>query len=104
MIRRPPRSTLFPYTTLFRSRRRRVASPTQGPRRADGPPRERRQGSPLGAGWGAGVAIGVAAVQAPERSENRNQGTGLALGCVGIAPTALGRHEKPRLAMDCPRT
>src|SRR5437868_9106089 len=24
MIRRPPRSTLFPYTTLFRSRRRRL--------------------------------------------------------------------------------
>src|SRR3712207_8948335 len=27
MIRRPPRSTLFPYTTLFRSRRRRRARP-----------------------------------------------------------------------------
>src|SRR3712207_7823942 len=26
MIRRPPRSTLFPYTTLFRSRSRRGAS------------------------------------------------------------------------------
>src|SRR2546426_10006539 len=26
MIRRPPRSTLFPYTTLFRSRRDRAAS------------------------------------------------------------------------------
>src|SRR5437868_12420914 len=26
MIRRPPRSTLFPYTTLFRSRRRPAAS------------------------------------------------------------------------------
>src|SRR3712207_6850983 len=26
MIRRPPRSTLFPYTTLFRSRRRRGAA------------------------------------------------------------------------------
>src|SRR5258707_7258737 len=25
MIRRPPRSTLFPYTTLFRSRRRALA-------------------------------------------------------------------------------
>src|SRR2546426_2014003 len=25
MIRRPPRSTLFPYTTLFRSHRRKVA-------------------------------------------------------------------------------
>src|SRR3712207_7734812 len=27
MIRRPPRSTLFPYTTLFRSRRGRAAVP-----------------------------------------------------------------------------
>src|SRR2546429_7163209 len=27
MIRRPPRSTLFPYTTLFRSRHRTVSSP-----------------------------------------------------------------------------
>src|SRR5438874_4052911 len=32
MIRRPPRSTLFPYTTLFRSCRRRP-----GPARARGP-------------------------------------------------------------------
>src|SRR3712207_8865114 len=52
MIRRPPRSTLFPYTTLFRSRpaplspdppqrpparaRRRAAAPSGGSR---GPPR-----------------------------------------------------------------
>src|SRR5256885_4709087 len=27
MIRRPPRSTLFPYTTLFRSRKRTMVSP-----------------------------------------------------------------------------
>src|SRR2546430_14056787 len=27
MIRRPPRSTLFPYTTLFRSHRRRLRNP-----------------------------------------------------------------------------
>src|SRR5256885_6480017 len=35
MIRRPPRSTLFPYTTLFRSEaeRRRVAGGDQLPRR-----------------------------------------------------------------------
>src|SRR5258708_12642140 len=32
MIRRPPRSTLFPYTTLFRSRRPRLRS-----RALDGP-------------------------------------------------------------------
>src|SRR2546426_10639327 len=29
MIRRPPRSTLFPYTTLFRSRMGRVRLPAQ---------------------------------------------------------------------------
>src|SRR2546427_3589355 len=30
MIRRPPRSTLFPYTTLFRSQPGRTASEAQG--------------------------------------------------------------------------
>src|SRR5256885_8328940 len=30
MIRRPPRSTLFPYTTLFRSQRRRFADVQSG--------------------------------------------------------------------------
>src|SRR2546429_1497344 len=42
MIRRPPRSTLFPYTTLFRS-----ATPARCPRgltaRPRGPPRRRRR-------------------------------------------------------------
>src|SRR6266704_1844837 len=44
MIRRPPRSTLFPYTTLFRSTRRtgctgpsavHPAGPRRGPRRSE---------------------------------------------------------------------
>src|SRR5260370_811212 len=42
MIRRPPRSTLFPYTTLFRSRsaaRCEAASPTAGRGRRLGRPR-----------------------------------------------------------------
>src|SRR2546422_9142328 len=45
MIRRPPRSTLFPYTTLFRSRRRRVrgAEPVREQRGA----RRRRAPRPL---------------------------------------------------------
>src|SRR5258708_29523284 len=30
MIRRPPRSTLFPYTTLFRSHHRAFAEPERG--------------------------------------------------------------------------
>src|SRR3712207_8230835 len=36
MIRRPPRSTLFPYTTLFRSRRRPDEGPADGHLAADG--------------------------------------------------------------------
>src|SRR5690348_18065199 len=48
MIRRPPRSTLFPYTTLFRSERQeRPARPGHGDAHADGllafdEPRHRR--------------------------------------------------------------
>src|SRR3712207_6862987 len=38
MIRRPPRSTLFPYTTLFRSRGRRIARPLLLCRRPGGEP------------------------------------------------------------------
>src|SRR5256885_8655695 len=37
MIRRPPRSTLFPYTTLFRSRGRRLDSRGEPSRRRSGP-------------------------------------------------------------------
>src|SRR5687768_17652197 len=48
MIRRPPRSTLFPYTTLFRSRvrhegRRRRHRRLRGPRVRDGLDRQGRQ-------------------------------------------------------------
>src|SRR3712207_8056074 len=39
MIRRPPRSTLFPYTTLFRSRR-----PDLDPLRPGADRREQREG------------------------------------------------------------
>src|SRR2546427_4831321 len=48
MIRRPPRSTLFPYTTLFRSRApRRRRSPRTPPDTArTRTPRRRRPGSP----------------------------------------------------------
>src|SRR2546422_5417842 len=38
MIRRPPRSTLFPYTTLFRSRCVQRPSPCRPRVRRDGPP------------------------------------------------------------------
>src|SRR5256885_6351141 len=37
MIRRPPRSTLFPYTTLFRSTAAHPEQPVSSPREVPGP-------------------------------------------------------------------
>src|SRR3712207_7333992 len=45
MIRRPPRSTLFPYTTLFRSRAR-PAKDGSGGRRCSSTPSGRTAGRP----------------------------------------------------------
>src|SRR3712207_7750711 len=47
MIRRPPRSTLFPYTTLFRSARDRARA-RAGPRRLRGPVRPPPDARPEG--------------------------------------------------------
>src|SRR3712207_8519677 len=46
MIRRPPRSTLFPYTTLFRSQERRGAEERLVPQEAEAlrDPRAQRRG------------------------------------------------------------
>src|SRR5256885_12549211 len=45
MIRRPPRSTLFPYTTLFRSQHPSTASSTASPQKVLDPDH------PFHAGW-----------------------------------------------------
>src|SRR3712207_7219812 len=50
MIRRPPRSTLFPYTTLFRSQRHRAGRQRAG---------QRVHGAPPGAGQTDGGEVGV---------------------------------------------
>src|SRR2546430_13334553 len=47
MIRRPPRSTLFPYTTLFRSRRRPGPGHGTGLRPVRGVARRARRDLPL---------------------------------------------------------
>src|SRR2546429_5627560 len=69
MIRRPPRSTLFPYTTLFRSllRRRQVQLALE--ERMHAPRPERRSAAKL-----AGAAVPAAVTDAradapPDRSE-----------------------------------
>src|SRR5256885_3307325 len=69
MIRRPPRSTLFPYTTLFRSKRPSCA----GPRPAQGGGLDRR------AGFESAVCAG-------QGSKSRAEGHG--------SPPALGEPTR----------
>src|SRR2546425_8981767 len=84
MIRRPPRSTLFPYTTLFRSidadrRRHRLRPPTARPPRDGGVPARRR---PLAASGVRAATAGRAHVRGA--------------GAVPVAPQAL-RRGRPAL-------
>src|SRR5258707_10197663 len=55
MIRRPPRSTLFPYTTLFRSER--ASEPRRTTRRLFTPRVKRRAKAPVSPLAGAALAI-----------------------------------------------
>src|SRR2546426_9430914 len=71
MIRRPPRSTLFPYTTLFRSRDRPAHPPRQDPPRPD---RSRGAERALAAAGAAG---------ARQRREERRAGDGGGAGQPG---------------------
>src|SRR3712207_8271119 len=57
MIRRPPRSTLFPYTTLFRSEREEAADPRRAQAREHLDERGRRLGEEVGA-RGVGDGLG----------------------------------------------
>src|SRR2546430_11476331 len=57
MIRRPPRSTLFPYTTLFRS-----VDPVRCPRLGHGPDHAPRRGAAVARG---GAALGRVHVAHP---------------------------------------
>src|SRR3712207_7560083 len=71
MIRRPPRSTLFPYTTLFRSAGGpRGVAVLGGPRRVRGPRRgaTRRPSAP----WPAGPACGRGRTRRDRKSTRLN--------------------------------
>src|SRR2546425_7012922 len=69
MIRRPPRSTLFPYTTLFRSRRRRA-------RWLEGGAADHDPGLPQRRGVGAvGAPVGVLALGVGARGQRSEEHT-----------------------------
>src|SRR5215216_7789765 len=69
MIRRPPRSTLFPYTTLFRSRGR----PPDQPAAGNDSGTDRRAGGRRAAHTRAGAAISGTARQRPGSAGERHR-------------------------------
>src|SRR3712207_7075568 len=70
MIRRPPRSTLFPYTTLFRSRRQRYAG-VHADQRAAGA--DERAAGLLGQGHRQRTAARAADPAAVRRGDRRSE-------------------------------
>src|SRR5258706_11464663 len=76
MIRRPPRSTLFPYTTLFRSRRAPIAAMVRGSppivsRPSDAGHLIETNRSQLTIGWGRGIGGSISTPAAPAHGQNR---------------------------------
>src|SRR3712207_1761773 len=121
MIRRPPRSTLFPYTTLFRSRRLGGAAPDRlarlavrraqrGPGRLRGDARRgRRLGCPVPPGVTPTGAVGEEAAGGPfsvgdlRRDSTDGRAHGEAPVAVHRDPDraaqpGLARHSSPRRA------
>src|SRR3712207_6937128 len=90
MIRRPPRSTLFPYTTLFRSR---PGSPGRLPARrppAAGGPRQRRGGP--GREAGAAPPPGDPVDRESTRPNSRHANISYAVLCL-IKKNTLFQHQ-----------
>src|SRR6476620_10313016 len=88
MIRRPPRSTLFPYTTLFRSRRPR--SPTSWPAfaRRSLPGRRDRKSTRLNSSH-ANISYAVFCLKKKKNLESDDLLTTIALGPLALAATSL---------------
>src|SRR2546427_10086289 len=92
MIRRPPRSTLFPYTTLFRSHEQIIDDEIVG-RALEG------DISPIGAhGWVAGVVIGRDAIRG---DTDQDVGAVQQIPHKDVALLVVVRSEERRVGKEC---
>src|SRR5258708_38805732 len=101
MIRRPPRSTLFPYTTLFRSSLR--SDVTLLALRASG---AQRPSDALVADLTLGTRITGAQGDSGAQGQIGNQGVGGTLGATGAQGQqgdigSQGRSEERRVGKEC---
>src|SRR3712207_9264017 len=100
MIRRPPRSTLFPYTTLFRSIEKTlnilddVASEKSTKRKAPGATKGKTKGKTKGATKGKGKG----ATKGKGKSEGKNKDKNKAEANKG---KAISRSEERRVGKEC---
>src|SRR3712207_8198910 len=98
MIRRPPRSTLFPYTTLFRSRR-----PAGGVRGADGAPplrpadpeRDQEDAGRRGGGLGRVHALAAAQDRKSTRLNSSHANISYAVFCLKKKQTRQAHNSTP---------
>src|SRR2546430_13497392 len=92
MIRRPPRSTLFPYTTLFRSRRRELP-PVRAARALDRGRLGARRGRRLGRGAGAGGATHGGADRKSTRLNSSHSQISYAVFCLKKKKVRQSQHQ-----------
>src|SRR2546426_1952455 len=92
MIRRPPRSTLFPYTTLFRSRKRNRISSGQRKNRASRLCKSgsKRPGAPPGCGRRGAWVFGVE----PARRRSEEHTSELQSPCNLVCRLLLEKKKK----------
>src|SRR5947209_15678778 len=98
MIRRPPRSTLFPYTTLFRSQRARSELPLRQLRIGRGPlvllyihaGRRDRKSTRLNSSH-ANISYAVFCLKKKKKKHNKNTKTTDSHNCPTISYIALTR-------------
>src|SRR2546427_8181892 len=100
MIRRPPRSTLFPYTTLFRSLALAVAlccfACAGARKQAEPPPKLNRWGTP----WKEGIAVPAWVERVPESGDRKSTRLNSSHSQISYAVFCLKKKKKTNRQRD----
>src|SRR3712207_8111663 len=95
MIRRPPRSTLFPYTTLFRSPGVRRQPRVDGAAERDRPPPRDRQALPGRADAGQGGGGRPAELRGRDQLDRKSTRLNSSHANISYAVFCLKKKKKP---------